>query len=383
MNRADVRPVRVLRTVWHNVPSPCFESLALVALQLSPFLHSLYKSAWLLSLNAGSGKTQARENQRMMWACLPLGTSSVPHIFMLVGECLTLGFVTRGVSQYAVTRTVMFQGRLPAELAAFFTGNTVSVWKTLVNPKQNRNPVEVPVSKGNKPGCASFPYHSFLPYVFIKHSDYGLIQSKCGSDTFCLQFQSMLSKIGGAFLQSADLSKIKWGVCRYSRFCLSSRLNHLNCNQANAGWCSTEVLTSVGMRGRSCPLVKHNNTLRQMDSENSLWYLGVLVVNDSIMLLLFNNRASEKILLGRDLNVDSVSITKWCPGHWRVSATIPNSLRITYSSAWWGPKVAPRKELCQYRFDTSVHENFSREISLSYLSEQLHFRSELLHYPNA
>lgn len=63
----------------------------------------------------------------MMWACLPLGTSCVPHIFMLVGERLTLGFVTCGVSQYAVTRTVMFQGRLPAELAAFFTGNTVSV----------------------------------------------------------------------------------------------------------------------------------------------------------------------------------------------------------------------------------------------------------------
>lgn len=37
------------------------------------------------------------------------------------------------------------------------------------------------------------------------------------------------------------------------------------------------------------------------------------MVNDSIMLLLFNNRASEKILLGSDLN--SVSIKKWCPGH--------------------------------------------------------------------
>lgn len=69
------------------------------------------------------------------------------------------------------------------------------------------------------------------------------------------------------------------------------------------------------MHGRSCPLGKHNDTLRQLDSENSLWYLGVLVVNDSIMLLLFNNRASEKILLGKDLNVDSVSIMKWCPGH--------------------------------------------------------------------
>ena len=161
------------------------------------------------------GEYTAKENQRIMRACLLLWisrwrTAVRPHIFVLVRECLTLGFVNLGASQCAVRTTIVFHGCVPHRVSCVLYRKSGFSLKNISKPQTKQNPVEVPVSKCNKPSCALFPCNFFVyPVYFLSTETMAYHKQNWMMASMCLvcSFSWCSHKLGGTSLQSAVLWK--------------------------------------------------------------------------------------------------------------------------------------------------------------------------------
>lgn len=168
MNRTDVRLVQVLHTGWDNVPSSYFQSCYAFSFSLS--LMACKSLPGYFPQSVAQRQYTAGETQRIMGARLPLWisrqkTAALPHIFMLVRECLTLGSVTLGASQCAVRRTTKFHGCLRHRISCVLYRKYGFSSKNISKPQTKQNPI--PVSKCTKPGCALLPCHFFVYPVYF------------------------------------------------------------------------------------------------------------------------------------------------------------------------------------------------------------------------
>lgn len=163
----------------------------------------------------------AGENQRIMWARLLLWisrqkTAALPHIFMLVRECLTLGSVTLGASQCAVRKTTKFHGCLRDRISCDLYRKYGFSLKNISKPQTKQNPV--PVSKCTKPGCALLPCRFFVyPVCFLSTETMASYKQNWMMALMC--FVCSFSLCFGRYIPAVCRPlKVNWHVCRYREF---------------------------------------------------------------------------------------------------------------------------------------------------------------------